>query len=87
MLEKFRSWVEQLPLLILEDSYTLDYLKDLPNSKELIYSYLNIEYSDDVFERIIRKYHLEPSAHLVDLLYEALIYESNSKIQDKECED
>ena len=30
-----------------------------------------------VFNEIIDKYKLKPSNHLVDLLYEAVIYESN----------
>ena len=71
--------MQDLPLLIIEDSYTLDYLKELNNKKELIYPYLNMEHSYDVFNKIIKKYHLEPSNHLVDLLYEAIIYESNNK--------
>ncbi len=79
ILEKFKSWVQDLPLLIIEDSYTLDYLKELNNKKELIYPYLNMKHSYDVFNKIIKKYHLEPSNHLVDLLYEAIIYESNNK--------
>lgn len=77
--EKFKSWVKKLPILILEDSYTLDYLKELDNKKELIYPYLNMTHSYDVFNQIIKKYNLAPSNHLVDLLYEAIIYESNNK--------
>ena len=46
---------------------------------EQIYPYLNMEYSTDVFDKIIEKYNLEPSDHLVDLLYEAIIYEGNNK--------
>ena len=38
-----------------------------------------MEYSLDIFEQIIKKYQLEPSNHLVDLLYEAIIYEGNNK--------
>ena len=49
------------------------------NKKELIYPYLDMEHSYDVFNKIIKKYNLEPSNHLVDLLYEAIIYESNNK--------
>ena len=79
ILEKFKTWAKDLPLLIIEDSYTLDYLKELDNKKELIYPYLNMEHSYDVFNQIIKKYNLEPSSHLVDLLYEAIIYESNNK--------
>ena len=34
---------------------------------------------DDVIEEVIDKYKLEPSNYIVDLLYEALIYESNNR--------
>lgn len=84
--EKFKSWAKDLPLLIIEDTYTLDYLEELKNPKELIYPYLNMTHSYNVFNKIIEKYHLKPSNHLVDLLYEALIYESNNKEQNKKSE-
>lgn len=79
IIEKFKKWAKNLPLLIIEESYTLDYLKDLKNKKELIYPYLNMEYSLDIFDKIIKKYQLESSNHLVDLLYEAIIFEGNNK--------
>lgn len=79
IIEKFKKWAKNLPLLIIEESYTLDYLKDLKNKKELVFPYLNLEYGLDVFERLIKKYNLEPSLHLVDLIYEAIIYEGNNK--------
>ena len=79
ILNKFKHWAGDYPLLIIENSYTEDYLKELDNSKELIYPYLNIDYSQDVFNKIMDKYKLEPSNHLVDLLYEAIIYEGNNK--------
>lgn len=78
IIEKFKQWSKNYPLLLLDDTYTLNYLKELNNPKELIYKYINIEYSNDVFEKIMKKYNLEPSNHLVDLLYESLIYESNN---------
>ncbi|MBQ6323432.1 MAG: hypothetical protein IJI22_01195 [Bacilli bacterium] len=77
--EKFKQWSNNYPLLIIENSYTLDYLKDLENKKELFYNYLNMEYSPDIFNKIIEKYNLVPSDHLVDLIYEAIIYEGNNK--------
>ena len=49
----------------------------LDNSKELIYPYLNLEHKYDIFNEIIDKYKLEPSNHLVDLLYEAIVFEKN----------
>lgn len=79
IIEKFKKWAKNLPLLIIEESYTLDYLKELKNKKELVFNYLDMEYSLDVFERLRKKYCLEPSDHLVDLLYEAIIYEGNNQ--------
>ncbi len=79
ILEKFKKWVKDYPLLIIEEEYTLDYLKELKNKKELIYPYLNMQHSYDVFEKIKEKYKLQPSNHLVDLLYEAIIYENAKK--------
>lgn len=79
ILEKFKKWAKDLPLMIVEEDYTLDYLKDLKNKKELIFKYFDMEYSLDIFERLMKKYSLEPSDHLVDLIYEAIIYEGNNK--------
>ena len=79
IIEKFKRWAKDYPLLILEDTYTKDYLEELENSKELVYPYLNLEYSQNVFNEIMEKYHLQPSNHLVDLVYEAIIYEGNNK--------
>ncbi len=79
IIEKFKKWAKNLPLLIIEESYTLDYLKELKNKKELVFNYLNLEYGLDVFDRLMKKYSLEPSNHLVDLLYEAIIYEGNNQ--------
>lgn len=79
MINKFREFIEDLPLLIINNQYTLDYLKEIENKKESIFKYLNLKISDDVFTILIDKYKLQSSNHLVDLLYEALIYESNKK--------
>ena len=78
ILKDFLKWSENLPLLIIDNEYTIGYLKDLPNKKESIFKYLNFQYSDDVIDKIMEKYNLEPSDNIVDLLYEALIYECNN---------
>ena len=78
LLKNFKDFISDLPLLIIDNPYTLDYLKDINNPKESVFKHLNLEYSQDVFDKIINKYNLEPSNHLVDLLYEALIYKSNN---------
>ena len=75
ILKEFIKFIKKDKLLIIDNYYTLDYLKDIPNKKESVFKYLNFKYSDDIFDKIISKYKLEPSNHLVDLLYEALMFE------------
>lgn len=77
ILNDFKSWCEDLPLLILDNSYTSKYLEELDNEKQSIAEHLNLKYHDNIIEEIIEKYKLQPSNYIVDLLYEALIYESN----------
>lgn len=72
---EFKKFIGDLPLLIIDNLYTKNYLEEFTNKKESVFSYLNMKISDDVFEKIIKKYNLEPSNYLVDLLYEALIKE------------
>ena len=43
-----------------------------------MFKHLDLSISNDVFEQLIKKYELEPSNHIVDLLYEAIIKESNN---------
>ena len=76
LIKEFKVFIEDLPLLIIDNSYTKDYLKSIKNKKESIFKYLDMEFSDDVFNKLIKKYNLEPSNHLVDLLYESLIQEN-----------
>ena len=68
-----------MPLLIIDNVYTFNFLESINNNKESIFKYLGLEYSDDIIDKVIAKYNLEPSNYIVDLLYEALIYESNNK--------
>ena len=75
LLTSFSKWSDGLPLLIMNNGYTENYLIDLPNEKEAIFPYLNMEFSDDVIRLMIEKYHLIESNYVVDLLYEALIHE------------
>lgn len=79
IMSAFKKWCGNYDLLIIDNSYTLNYLESLNNKKESVFKYLNMEYNDNVIEDIIKKYKLEPSDYIVDLLYEALIYESNNK--------
>ena len=79
ILELFSKWSNNLPLLILDNNYTNDYLSSLTNKKESIASYLDTEYNDDLINYLIKKYNLEPSNHIVDLLYESMIMHDNEK--------
>ena len=84
MIEKFKQWSKGYPLLLLEESYTRNYLSELDNDMELVYKYLDLEYGLDVFDRIMKKYNLKPRDHLFDLIYESIIFESNNKKSKKE---
>ncbi|MGM9834226.1 MAG: hypothetical protein ACI31M_00385 [Bacilli bacterium] len=79
ILQLFSNWCEKLPLYIIDNDYTKSYLSDIKNKKESIIKKLNMKYSDNIIEEIILKYNLAPSNYIVDLLLEALIYESNKK--------
>ena len=79
VLDAFKKWVEDYDLLILDNTYTHNYLESVKNNKESIVKYLGMSYTDDVIDKIIKKYNLEPTNYIVDILYEALIYESNKK--------
>lgn len=78
LISKFQEWCDDLDILILDNQYTNNYLANINNKKESIASLLKMDYSDDFVELVIKKYKLEPSNYIVDLLYEALIYESNN---------
>lgn len=72
---KFKKFIGDLPLLIIDNEYTRDYLSGLDNEKYSVFDYLGLDVTFDVFSVLIKKYNLEPSCHLVDLLYEALVME------------
>lgn len=73
ILEDFQKWSNNLPLLILDNQYTKNFLEELPNEKESICKYLEKEYSDNLIEELVKENNLEPSNYIVDLLYESLI--------------
>ena len=77
--DEFKKWIKKDLLLIIDNDYTKEYLKEYKNKKESIFSYLGTCFYDDVFNELIEKYHLEKSNYIVDILYESLIYESNNQ--------
>ena len=78
IMNEFEKFIDKDKLLIIDNYYTKDYLKNIKNKKENVFDYLDLEMSDDVFDILIKKYNLEPSNHLVDLLYEALLFNENN---------
>ena len=79
ILEIFKEFIEDYDLVIIDNDYTKEYLKEFKNKKESIFKVLNMDFCDDIFNSLIKKYNLEYSDHLVDLMYESMIYESNNK--------
>lgn len=75
ILKKFQEWVEDYPLLLINQTYTKNFLSDFFNLKESVFPYLHLKETEDGIQEMITKYHLEPSNYLVDLVYEALIQE------------
>ena len=67
IISNFKKWIEDLPLLIIDNVYTFNFLESINNNKESIFKYLGLEYSDDIIDRVIAKYNLEPSNYIVDL--------------------
>lgn len=80
IISAFKNFIEDIPLLILNNEYTNNYLEEIENEKIDITSLLNMEYSDDLIDKIIEKYKLQPSNYIVDLLYEALMFENDNNI-------
>ena len=75
IIDEFKNFVEDYSILILDNKYTYNYLNELENEINYIEKELNMEYSDDIIDLIIKKYKLQPTNYIVDLLYEALMYE------------
>ena len=73
ILNDFEKWSDNLPLLILDNPYTNNFLESLPNKKESILKYLYKEYNDRVVEENIEETNIEPTNYIVDILYESLI--------------
>lgn len=75
IINDLKKFIEDLPLLIIDNEYTNNYLEGIKNERINIFKYFDIEISNNCFNELMDKYNLEVSNHLVDLLYEALIKE------------
>ena len=72
---KFKKFIEDAPLLIIDNIYTRNYLSEYKNEIVSVFDLLDIKTDEKSFNILMKKYNLEPSNYLVDLLYEALIKE------------
>lgn len=73
IMDNFKRFNDNLPILILDNIYTKEFIESINSNINCILDYLDMEYSENIVDEIINKYHLEPSEHIVDLLYEALM--------------
>lgn len=73
ILDTFEKWSDNLPLLIIDNEYTRNYLTGFKNQTESIFKYLDCEYHDQIIEELMEKYQIEPTNYIVDVLYECLI--------------
>lgn len=73
ILESLKEFVSDLPIMIIDNTYTLNYLEDFSNKKELVFPYLDLDFNESVIQNMIDKYKLESSNYMVDLVYEAII--------------
>lgn len=73
IIKAFQKFSDNLPILILDNKYTREFIEPINKNIYYILDYLDMDYSDDIINKIVNKYHLSHSEHIVDLLYEALI--------------
>ena len=74
IINEFKKFVEDMDIFIIDNNYTRNYLKNIKNNIVSIFDYLDIPNNEESFNELIKKYQLENSNHLVDLLYEAITF-------------
>lgn len=72
--KELKSFVKRTPIYHIFDGYTNNYLEYLSNKKHDILEVLNMKYHFDIIDEIINKYKIEPTKYLVDIFYEAMIF-------------
>lgn len=73
ILDDFKEFIKDYPLLIIDNEYTRNYLSDITNKKESLYDYFDIEHKDSIIEELMSKYNIEPTNYIVDIIYESII--------------
>ena len=74
IINEFKRFVEDMDIFIIDNNYTRNYLKNIKNNLVSVFDYLDIPNNNESFNELIKKYKLENSNHLVDLLYEAIVF-------------
>lgn len=73
ILKNFKDFASGYTLLFLDNIYTPSFFEDFDNSQKQILDYLDLDYSKEVINEIMKKYNIKPTNHIVDILYEALL--------------
>ena len=73
ILDEFTKFIEEYPILMMDNEYTNNYLSDIKNKKESIYNYISTNNKDTFIEEIIERYGIEPTNYIVDVIYESII--------------
>lgn len=73
IIESFKDFIKDYPLLIIDNEYNRNYLSDITNKKESLYDYFDIEHKDSIIEELMSKYNIEPTNYIVDIIYESII--------------
>ena len=73
IIESFKEFIKDYPLLIIDNEYTRNYLSGITNKKESLYDYFDIEHKDSIIEELMSKYNIEPTNYIVDIIYESII--------------
>lgn len=73
ILDDFKDFIKDYPLLIIDNEYTQNYLSDITNKKVSLYNYFDIEHKDSIIEELMTKYNIEPTNYIVDIIYESII--------------
>ena len=73
ILDDFKEFIKDYPLLIIDNEYTQNYLSDITNKKVSLYDYFDIEHKDSIIEELMTKNNIEPTNYIVDIIYESII--------------
>ena len=73
ILDEFTKFIEEYPILMMDNEYTNNYLSDIKNKKESRYNYISTNNKDTFIEEIMEKYGIEPTNYIVDVIYESII--------------